>query len=101
MEIAAHDDVDAAAGEVVARWRARSPYIPGFGHRFHPVDPRRDPLLSLVDEAVRDGVVAGGTCAPRAVEEVSRRGCDEHRRRHAVIYAELGFAPPLAAGCSC
>jgi citrate synthase len=100
MEIAARDDVDAAAREVLARWRARSPYIPGFGHRFHPVDPRRDPLLSLVDDAVRDGVVAGRhLAAARAVETVlTRRVPMNIDGATAVIYAELGFAPPLARG---
>ena len=31
-----------------ASWPPGGPgtrYVPGFGHRFHPVDPRRDPLL--------------------------------------------------------
>jgi len=93
-------DVPHAAREVLAEWRARSPYIPGFGHRFHPVDPRRDPLLSLVDEAVRDGVVAGGhLAAARAVEDVlTRRVPMNIDGATAVIYAELGFAPPLARG---
>src|SRR4029453_7602555 len=36
--------LDRATDEVVAEWRRRTPYLPGFGHRFHPVDPRRDPL---------------------------------------------------------
>ena len=33
--------------------------MPGFGHRFHPVDPRRDPLLAWSSGRVADGVVAG------------------------------------------
>jgi citrate synthase len=82
----------------------RPRYLPGFGHRFHPVDPRRDPLLSLVDEAVRDDVVAGDYLrAGRAVEAVLA----ERRSRPvpmnidgatAIIYAELGFPAPLARG---
>ena len=28
-------------------------YVPGFGHRFHPLDPRTPRLLSLVDAAAR------------------------------------------------
>jgi len=90
----------AAADEVIAAWRARDPYLPGFGHRFHPVDPRRDPLLSLVDEAVRDGVVAGRhLAAARAIEAVlGPRVPMNVDGATAVIYAELGFAPPLARG---
>jgi citrate synthase len=98
------EDLTAATARVLAAWRSRSRYIPGFGHRFHPVDPRRDPLLSLVADAVRDGVVSGGYLrAAIAVEDALNRG----RRlpipmnidgATAVIYAELGFAPPLARG---
>jgi len=90
-------DLDTAVAEVLA---AAPRYVPGFGHRFHPVDPRRDPLLSLVDEAVRDGVVAGGhLAAARAVEDVlTRRVPMNIDGATAVIYAELGFAPPLARG---
>jgi citrate synthase len=93
---------DAAA--VVARWRARSPYLPGFGHRFHPVDPRRAPLLALVDDAVRDGVVAGRhLAAARAIEELLNARAGRHVPMNidgatAVIYAELGFPAPLARG---
>lgn len=97
-------DLDAAVSTVVAAWRERSRYLPGFGHRFHPVDPRRDPLLGLVDAAVADGVVEGHfAAAARAVEaSLVRPG----RRpvpmnidgATAVIYAELGFAAPLARG---
>jgi citrate synthase len=98
-EIAAAADLDAAVDQVVARHR----YVPGFGHRFHPVDPRRDPLLALVDHAVTDGVVDGRYLhAARALEAHLAEG----RRpvpmnidgATAVIYAELGFAPELARG---
>jgi citrate synthase len=97
-------DLDTAVGTVLAALRARSPYLPGFGHRFHPIDPRRDPLLGLVDAAVRDGVVPGRfAAAARAVEAALRR---PGRRpvpmnidgATAVIYAELGFPAPLARG---
>jgi citrate synthase len=97
-------DLDTAAAAVVAAWRERSRYLPGFGHRFHPVDPRRDPLLALVDGAVADGVVEGHfAAAARAVEALLNR---PGRRpvpmnidgATAVIYAELGFAAPLARG---
>lgn len=96
--------VDAAAVAVLARWRERSPYIPGFGHRFHPVDPRREPLLSLVESAVADQAVPGRhLLAALAVERNLRSrggrpvpinidGCT------AIIYAELGLPAPLARG---
>ncbi len=94
-----------AVAEVLADWRAdRSRFIPGFGHRFHPIDPRRDPLLTLVDLAVADGVVDGRfLAAARSIEAALHRpgrrpvpmnidGCT------AVIYGELGFPAPLARG---
>src|SRR5690348_12553954 len=56
-EIVAQESANGAE-EVIAAWRARTRYLPGFGHRFHPRDPRRDPLLSLVEDAVRNGTVA-------------------------------------------
>ena len=97
-------DLDAATARVLAAWRARSKYIPGFGHRFHPVDPRRGPLLSMVGQAAVDGVVTGRYLrAALAVEAALNHG----RARPVpmnidgatgVIYAELGFAPPLARG---
>lgn len=33
--------------------------ISGFGHRFHPVDPRAPRLMALVDDAMASGGVAG------------------------------------------
>jgi citrate synthase len=79
-------------------------YVPGFGHRFHPVDPRRDPLLALVDQAVAEGIVAGKHVrAARAVETALNQDRDTPVPMNidgatAVIYAELGFPPPLARG---
>jgi citrate synthase len=94
-EIVSLKDLDAAAAEVAGRYR----YVPGFGHRFHPVDPRSEPLLSLVEQAVADGVVAGRhLAAARAVERFLARVPMNIDGATAVIYAELGFAPELARG---
>ena len=101
---AAGADVHAAAAAVLAGWRAHSRYLPGFGHRFHPVDPRRDPLLSLVDSAVRAGVVAGDHVrAGRALEAALNQDRATPVPMNidgatAIIYAELGFPAPLARG---
>jgi citrate synthase len=96
--------LDDAVGAVVRSWQARSRYLPGFGHRFHPVDPRRAPLLALVDQAVADGVVSGRHArAARAVETLLNLGRTTPVPMNidgatAVIYAELGFPAPLARG---
>ncbi|GAA0901204.1 citryl-CoA lyase [Virgisporangium aurantiacum] len=102
-------DLDAATATVVAAWRERSRYLPGFGHRFHPLDPRRGPLLPLVDGAAPNGVVEGRfAAAARSVEALLNRPDPDRPDRRpvpmnidgatAVIYAELGFAAPLARG---
>jgi citrate synthase len=102
-------DLETAAAEVSARWRAeRSKYLPGFGHRFHDVqDPRAPRLLSLVDEAAARGTVSG-RFAPiaRALENELARQRSKPVPMNidgatAVIYAELGFAGPLARGLFC
>ena len=97
-------DLTDATAQVLAAWREKSRYIPGFGHRFHPLDPRRGPLLSLVADAVSDEVVSGDYLrAALAVEEALNQGRSRPVPMNidgatAVIYAELGFAPPLARG---
>jgi citrate synthase len=101
-------DIDAAAAEAIDHFTAtRSKYLPGFGHRFHPVDPRAAPLLALVDHAVSEGAVGGRyAVAARAIERVmqARKGKLIPMNidgATAVIYGELGFAPPLARGVFC
>ena len=92
-------DRAAAVSRVLGEWRRRSRYIPGFGHRFHPVDPRRDPLLSAVASAVAEGTVPGDHLrAALAVEEALAPVPMNIDGATAVVYAELGFAPPLARG---
>ncbi len=86
----------------------RGKYIPGFGHRFHaPTDPRAPRLMELVEEAASTGVVSGafakiaqsieahlevqsGKPIPMNIDGAT-----------AVIFAELGFAAPLARGLFC
>lgn len=85
----------------------RGKYLPGFGHRFHPVDPRAPRLLALVDEQVAAGVVVGRYAAiARGIEALlkARKGKPVPMNIDgvsAVIYAELGFAAELARGVFC
>ena len=100
---------DQAAAAMVDRWQAeRTAFVPGFGHRFHkPEDPRAPRLLALVDQAAAGGVVSGRFAAiGRAVQAVlnARKGKPVPMNidgATAVIYAELGFAAPLARGLFC
>lgn len=101
FELALHHGIDDARA-------LHGPYIAGYGHRFHPVDPRAPRLLALVDAAAARGVVGGRFAAiARAVEdELAKR---KNGRRiplnidgaTAVIHAELGFPAPLARGLFC
>lgn len=96
--------VDEVLGRFVAE---HGKVIPGFGHRFHPVDPRSAPLLSLVDSAAEKKEVSGRYASiARAVERRLSAGRGKPIPMNidgatAVIYAELGFPAPLARGLFC
>jgi citrate synthase len=105
VERAAADGTwDEAAEECVSRFRQHTRHVPGFGHRFHPVDPRRDPLVGLVEAARDQGVVAGQHLeAGLAIERLLARGRDRPVPMNidgatAIIYGELGFRDALARG---
>ena len=94
-----------AATTVIERHReAGEKIVPGFGHRFHPVDPRTAPLFELVAKAEAVGTVSGRYARTgRAVEQA----LEALKKRHipmnidgitAVIFCELGFEPELGRG---
>jgi len=97
----------AVVAEIDQFLSTRGKYLPGFGHRYHPVDPRAPRLLKCVDLAAARGTVSGQFAA------IGRRVEAELKQRKgknvpmnidgatAVIYAELGFPAPLARGLFC
>ena len=95
---------EAVAAKLDAFAAAGGRFVPGFGHRFHPLDPRAPRLLALVDEAAAAGTVGGRFAAiGRAVEAAlaarKRRAIPMNiDGATAVIYAELGFPPTLCRG---
>jgi citrate synthase len=100
--------VEEAAASTIDWWQSgRGGFLPGFGHRFHPVDPRAGPLLSAIDRAAAAGVVEGRfATAARAVEAVLERRKGKRVPMNidgatAAIYGELGFPAPLARGLFC
>jgi citrate synthase len=86
------------------RHRETVGYVPGFGHRMHSHDPRRDPLLGLVVAAREAGAVEGTALAIAEIieAELGRRGERSIPMNidgaTAVIYSELGFEPALGKG---
>lgn len=78
--------------------------IPGFGHRWHPVDPRATRLLKLLEEAREAGVVQGrfSTIALFVEQILAERKKSPIPLNidgiTAVIYSELGFEPELGRG---
>jgi citrate synthase len=98
-------DPSKAVDTVLQRWRAAgTKFFPGFGHRFHPLDPRAPRLFALVDAAQAKGVVPGHFARiGRAVEAALGKGRSRPIPMNidgvtAVIYSELGFAPELGRG---
>ena len=79
-------------------------FVPGYGHRFHPVDPRAPRLLHLIDEAAGRGEVSGRFAAiGREIERQLTAAKGKPIPMNidgatAAVYAELGFPPPLCRG---
>lgn len=100
--------LETAVSDGIIEWQhTRTKIIPGFGHRFHPVDPRGPKLLSLVEEAAARGEVAGNFVV--IAREIERQLIAKKNKpiplnidgATAVIYAELDFPAPLARGLFC
>jgi citrate synthase len=95
---------DAIMVEFGAMEKSGIRHVPGFGHRFHPLDPRAPRLLELVDAAAKSGVVSGRYAAiGRAIETQLAKKTGRPIPMNidgatGVIFAELGFAPPLCRG---
>jgi len=98
-------DLVVAATTVIQRHRdAGEKIVPGFGHRFHPVDPRTAPLFALVAKAEAAGVVSGrfaaiGHAVETAISAIKKRPIPMNIDGiTAVIFCELGFEPELGRG---
>ena len=91
IDVEAGEDGDllTVATAVIERHRdAGEKIVPGFGHRFHPVDPRTAPLFALVAKAKAAGDVSGTLRCDRPCGRGGDLGdqeaphTDEHRRHH-------------------
>jgi len=104
-EVGSGAEVAAATAAVLERRReAGEKVVPGFGHRFHPIDPRVAPLYALVAKAQAAGTVSGRFATiGRAVEGALEAAKKRHIPMNidgitAVIFCELGFEPELGRG---
>lgn len=105
LELMDDGDADFGARLALEEHRARhGKIVPGFGHRFHPVDPRSAPLLALAEAAAQRGEADGrfvvmGRAIERQLAECTGRALPMNiDGATAVMYGALGFPPPLARG---
>jgi citrate synthase len=98
-------EIEAAVEAALPDYREKyGTIVGGFGHRWHPRDPRTAPLLGLVEEAAAAGEVTGEYIAiGRAVEAVLTRQKGKPIPINidgstAVIFSELGFEPEMGRG---
>jgi citrate synthase len=96
--------VAAVESEMDALTKRGVGHVPGFGHRFHPIDPRAPKLLQLADKAAAAGVIPGSfAIIGRTVETTLAKRKGQKIPMNidgatAVIFAELGFPAPLCRG---
>jgi citrate synthase len=95
---------DIVASELAAFADMHGKVIPGFGHRFHPIDPRAVKLLSLIRRAKDEGIISGryadigDTIETLLSAQKGKRIPMNIDGATAAIYCELGFPPPLGRG---
>ncbi|PBB93097.1 citryl-CoA lyase [Mesorhizobium sp. WSM3864] len=108
-DIAAAMDGGASLAEAVSArldrfFAEEKGYVPGLGHRFHPIDPRAPRLIELTRDFAGRGVVSGrfaDIAEAIEAEVATRKGKTIPLNidgATAVIYGELGFPPPLTRG---
>lgn len=103
--IAGGEGQEAAIGAEVDALAARGVrHVPGFGHRFHPVDPRAPRLMALLRAAEgRDGIAPGFADIGEGIAKLlaARKGRPIPMNidgATAAIQAALGFPPPVCRG---
>ena len=103
------NDLESSVGKTISGHQmSKGKYIPGFGHRFHkPEDPRALRLMHLTADARANKIVSGsfmriGLEIQRQLSQGKSTGIAMNiDGATAVIFGELGFAPPLARGLFC
>ena len=98
-------ELQRAVADALAFWRKEhGRFIPGFGHRFHGIDPRAERISRLLRDAVADSVIEGRYLAiGEALRNELARGKTSTPAMNidgaaAVLLLELGFACELGRG---
>lgn len=94
----------AIKNELEAFFSSGQKYVPGYGHRFHPIDPRSQPLMDLLKKAEHANATIGNY---RAIALGIEAYLSSKKSRPipmnidgatAAIYGSLGFPPALCRG---
>ena len=100
--------LDAVAEKIVAARLGADEKMPGFGHQLHKEqDPRRRPMLRLIEAAVVAGEIEGSFAhAALALEAALARAKGPKLGMNvdgvtAIVYCELGLPPAAAKGLFC
>jgi citrate synthase len=100
--------LDSVATALIAELLGSDERVPGFGHQLHKdEDPRRRPMLRLIDSAIAAGEIKG-TFARAALALEAALGRAKGRTIGlnvdgvtAIVYCELGLPPAAAKGLFC
>jgi citrate synthase len=107
---APHDaaSLNSVAEKIVAGRLGSDEKLPGFGHQLHKGhDPRRGPMLRLIDEAVAAGEIRGSFARAALALETALARAKGHALGlnvdgvTAIVYCELGLPPAAAKGLFC
>lgn len=99
-----HASVAESVSAALRAYSEEGCFVPGFGHRFHRHDPRRDPLVDAVQHFVAEGHGSGRhlEIACEIEAQLRRPGSRPIPMNidgaTAVVFSELGFAPELGRG---
>ncbi|KAA0971012.1 citryl-CoA lyase [Aureimonas fodinaquatilis] len=98
------EPLDTATDSVLRPMLDARQIMTGFGHRFHPIDPRTPRLIELATVARTHGQITGGVLdIAVSVESWLAVAKGKHLPMNidgitAAIYGELGFDPTMARG---
>ncbi|KAA0968216.1 citryl-CoA lyase [Aureimonas fodinaquatilis] len=98
------EPLDTATDSVLRPMLDARQIMPGFGHRFHPIDPRTPRLIELATVARTHGQITGRFLdIAVSVESWLAAAKGKHLPMNidgitAAIYGELGFDPTMARG---